>query len=149
MKKITFLSLMLLGACSANAQKMKESEVPAAVKETFNKSFQNAKGIKWEKEGVNFEAEFEIGESEKSAVIDATGKLLEVETEIEVSQLPVAIKDYIAKNYGNAKISEAAEMKDASEKVTYQAEISGKDLIFDSTGAFVKEIAKGKHEKED
>lgn len=133
---ITTGLMISLAAC---AQKVKESEVPTAVKEAFKKSYKDAKEVKWEKEGANFEAEFEIGETDQSVVFDAMGHLVETEVEIKVDELPAGVKDYVAKNYKNAKIKEATKIIDAKGTVTYETEIKDKDLIFDSAGKFIKE----------
>lgn len=44
----------------ANAQKLKEVNVPAPVKEAFSKAFPTSKVKEWEKEGDVYEAEFEL-----------------------------------------------------------------------------------------
>lgn len=141
MKKSIFIAAGLMISLAASAQKVKESEVPAIVKDAFNKAHKDAKDIKWEKEGANFEAEFETGDHEQSAVYDAAGRLVETELEISAEALPAAVKAYVAKNHRDAKIKEAAKITDAKGVVTYEAEIKGKDLIFDSNGKFIKEIA--------
>lgn len=139
MKKSMFIAAGLIISLAACAQKVKEANVPTAVKDSFKKSYKDAKEAKWEKEGANFEAEFEIGETEQSVLIDASGRILETEVEIKVEELPTAVKDYITKNYKDAKIKEAAKITDTKGMVNYEAEIKGKDLIFDSTGKFIKE----------
>jgi len=133
----------------AKAQKLKEAQVPSAVKEAFAKQFPNIKDTDWEKEGQNYEAEFEVkrvnmenGKSvkssvEKSAVFDATGQMLQVEEEIPASQLPAAVRDYVTKNLGGKKIAEAAKITDAKGTVTYEAEVNKEDYIFDSGGNFL------------
>jgi hypothetical protein len=139
MKKSILITAGLMISLAACAQKFKESEVPAVVKDAFKKSYKDAKEVKWEKEGANFEAEFEIGETDQSVVFDATGNLVETEVEIKVEELPSGANDYIAKNYKDTKIKKATKITDAKGTVTYEAEIKGKDLIFDSTGKFIKE----------
>jgi hypothetical protein len=139
MKKSMLIAVGLMISLAACAQKVKESEVPTVVKDAFKKSYKDAKEVKWEKEGANFEAEFEIGETDQSVVFDAMGHLVETEVEIKVDELPSGAKDYIAKNYRDTKIKEATKITDAKGTITYEAEIKGKDLIFDSTGKFIKE----------
>ena len=148
MKKTMLFAAGLMISLAACAQKVKETDVPSVVKEAFQNSYKDAKEVKWEKEGANFEAEFEIGETDQSVVYDASGKLIETETEIKADELPAAAKDYIAKNYKGAKIKEAAKITDARGTVTYEAEIKDKDLIFDSTGKFIKEEIEKKEDKD-
>jgi hypothetical protein len=139
MKKSKFIAAGLMISLAACAQKVKESDVPAVVKDAFKKTYKDVKDVKWEKEGANFEAEFEIGETDQSVVFDATGQVIETEIEIKVDELPSGVKDYLAKNYKDTKIKEATKITDSKGTITYEAEIKGKDLIFDSTGKFIKE----------
>lgn len=149
MKRILFLlvSVTIFSGC-ANAQKMKSSEVPAAVKSAFERQYPDVKDVDWEKEDSNYEAGFEVNKIETSVVYDVSGNLIETEVEIAVSALPQTAQDYIAKNYPKSKISEAAKITDASGAITYEAEVGESDLIFDANGNFVKEI-KEKADKED
>jgi hypothetical protein len=143
-----------------SAQKLKEAQVPAAVKEAFAKQFPNVKDTDWEKEGQNYEAEFEVkrvnmesGKSvkpnvEKSAVFDASGQLLQVEEEIPVSQLPAGVRDYVTKTLSGKKIAEAAKITDTKGTVTYEAEVAKEDYIFDSNGNFLSKEKEGKDDND-
>lgn len=140
MKKTVVLMAAMLVTTFAFAQKVKESEVPAVIKSAFQKQHPNAKEVKWEKENSNYEAEFEMGETESSVLYDATGNLLESEVEIAVADLPKGASEYIQAHYKDQKNKEAAKITDAKGVVTYEAEIKGMDLIFDNTGKFIKEV---------
>jgi len=140
MKKTVVLMAAMFVTTIACAQKVKESEVPATIKSAFQKQHPNAKEVKWEKENGNYEAEFEIGETETSVLYDATGNLLETEVEIAVADLPKQASEYIQAHYKDQKIKEAAKITDAKGNVSYEAEIKGMDLIFDNTGKFIKEV---------
>lgn len=141
-----------LGLGSAFAQKVKEAEVPATVKDGFKKQYPNSKVSEWEKEGANFEAEFKHNKVETSVVIDANGTILETEVEIAVKELPAAVSEYITKNYAGYKVEEAAKITDNKGTVTYEAEVEkGKeefDLIFDSKGGFIKKDVEAGQEKD-
>ncbi|MFO0356554.1 MAG: PepSY-like domain-containing protein [Sphingobacteriaceae bacterium] len=145
MKKLILVLALSLGLGSAFAQKIKETEVPAAVKDGFKKQYPNAKVSEWEKEGANFEAEFKQNKVETSVVIDANGAILETEVEIAVKELPAAVSEYISKNYAGYKVDEATKITDSKGTVTYEAEVEkGKeefDLIFDSNGSFIKKAS--------
>ncbi len=140
---IVLLGAALLLAGSASAQKLKVAQVPAAVVAGFNRQFPQAREVKWEKEGEQYEAGFEQGKQELSALLDASGKLVETETEINVDQLPAAVRATLARQYKGIKIKEAAKIVAADTgAVTYEAEIaqSGKtvDVLFDAEGREVK-----------
>lgn len=140
MKTAMIITAAALLSTMANAQKIQEKDVPSEVKSSFTKHFAAAKEAKWEKEKGNYEAEFDLNKTEQSALFDAKGSLLETEIEIELSQLPAGVMEYVKAHYANQNVKEAAKITDAAGVITYEAEIKGKDLIFDSTGKFVKEL---------
>jgi len=130
----------IISTCSF-AQKNQEKNVPAVVKAAFENQFKNAKDVEWEKEGNNYEVEFEMGEVEQSVLYDATGNLIETEVEIKVSELPSGAQDYLKAKY-KGKIKEASKITDALGTETYEAEVKGKDIIFDANGKYIKTIKK-------
>ncbi|MBI1767340.1 MAG: PepSY-like domain-containing protein [Bacteroidetes bacterium] len=138
MRKIVVVMAVVITSF-ATAQKMQEKDVPAPVKGAIQKQYPKATKVKWAKEGDKYEAGFDLGKEETSLLIDASGTILETEVEIEISQLPKKISAYIKANYSGQSIKEAAKITDAKGSVTYEAEIKGKDLIFDSKGEFIKE----------
>ena len=141
--KTTIVTIALcLGFTIANAQQVKETEVPATVKQGFEKKYPGAKVEKWEKEGADFEAEFHLNKVESSAVFEANGTFKELEQEIKTSELPKTATEYCTKNFKDHKLSEAAKITDAAGKLCYEAEVkTGKeemDLLFDEKGNFLK-----------
>ena len=137
-KSIIAIAAILVSINTISAQKVKEASVPTTVKDGFKKSFPTAKVEGWEKEGANFEAEFDLNKVETSALFDAAGTLIETETEIAITALPKAVTDYLAKNHKGEKIKEAAKITEANGKIKYEAEIKGKDLLFDENGTLLK-----------
>ncbi len=124
---------------TASAQKVKVSEVPKPVIESFNKNFAGVNAESWEKEkDGSYEAEFDLNKVETSATFSPDGKLLERETEISINDLPKAVSDYLAKNHPGKKIKEAAKIIDADGKIKFEAEVDKKDLLFDEQGNFIK-----------
>lgn len=158
-KSVMTIGLLAFFGAQLSAQDIKETEVPAPVMEAFKKQFPNVKKAEWEKEGANYEAEFELvqvpmdgkgkkREIEKSVEYTASGELIQVEEEIEVSALPAAVNDYVSKNYPGKKIKEASKITEASGAVKYEAEVEKEDLIFDNNGNFLsKEAVKGDDDK--
>ncbi len=148
--KTTILFLAIAAVSfNASAQKIKADEVPAAVKTKQASLYPNAKVSKWEKENGNFEAEFDNGKVETSTLFDASGNLLQTETEIEASALPKGVNDYVAKNLAGKKIKEAAKIVDSKNAVTYEAEVDEVDYIFDSNGNFLKKEVEKDNDKDD
>lgn len=150
MKTLSIIAALLLGVGYVNAQEKKEKEiaVPATTKAALLKQFPNAKDLEWEKKGDVFEAEFELNKEEAHALIDASGKIIKSEVEMDVVQLPKAIADYVTKNLDGKRVKEASKITDENGAVTYEVEVGRKEYIFDATGSFVK-IEDEKGEKED
>lgn len=140
MKKLAFLMVASLITSFAIAQKLSEKDVPQPVKTAFQKSYPTAKEVKWDKEGSDYEASFDFNETDYSVLFDANGSIVETEAEIEISQLPKSVTEYVTTHYKGQKIKEAAKITDAKGVDTYEAEIKGMDLLFDSKGNFVKQL---------
>ncbi len=134
MKKIFgILMLMTCMAFVSNAQKVNADKVPEAVKTAFTKLHPSTK-VSWEMEKSDYEAGFTAAGKETSEVYTAVGVLLETEVSIKSSELPAAV---LAKLKG-MKIAEAAKITKANGTVTYEAEVKGKDMLFDANGNVIK-----------
>lgn len=142
MRKALFLLGLATVAVATQAQHLKPENVPAAVKSGFEKHFPNAKELEWEKENANYEAEFKLSGKEYSALLDQTGNLLETEVEISLGELPEQAKAYLKKEYAGKKIEEVAKITDAKNTVTYEVEVGGTDVIFNSAGQYIKSVKK-------
>lgn len=140
MKKSATTVVVMLFATISFAQKMQEKNVPANVKSSFKKKYPTVKKVKWEKEEGKYEASFYVVKTDNSVLMDLQGNIIETEVEIELNQLPKSILDYVKLNYVGKKPLEAAKITGAKGKVTYEVEIKGMDLIFDSNGKFLKEL---------
>lgn len=113
-------------------------ETPAAVKASIARLYPTVKNVKFDKENGDYEAGFKHNGKSMSVVLDAKGTVKETETEIAISELPVAVRDYVAKQMPGKKIKEAAEIVDANGTKKYEAEVGGKDLMFDTAGKLIK-----------
>ncbi len=142
MKKY-FAALAFAGIVStgAFAQDLKTADVPASIKAACNKKFPEAakSKVSWEMEKGNYEANWggKSGE-DNSALFTPAGNFLELVKAISPSQLPAAAIAYVKEHEKGATIREAGHVTDSNGKVTYEAEIKGKELIFDETGKFLK-----------
>ena len=113
--------------------------VPAAVKTALSNKYPEATKVTWEKEKGNYEANWGGKSGEDNSVqFTPTGEFIEIVKAMPVSQLPQAIITYVKEHYKGAKITEAGKVTNAKGKITYEAEVNGKDLIFDENGNFVK-----------
>jgi hypothetical protein len=134
-----FLFIFLLVFRNTEAQELETREVPSDVKSALQSKYPEAKVVKWEKEKGNFEANWGGKSGEDNSVqFTPAGQFIEIVKAIPVNELPKAVKSYVKEHFNNAKISEAGRVTDAKGKLFFEAEIHGKDLIFDSNGDFLK-----------
>lgn len=144
MKKYSKIALATLGlaATMTFAQTVKnvnKGKIPAAVLAAFHKDYPNVKDVDWDQEDGNYEAGFEVNKNELSVLYNAQGQKLETETEIKVSQLPAAVlKAVQTQKLGTVK--EASKIEKANGKTEYEAEIKGKDYVFDASGKLLKTV---------
>lgn len=140
MKK-SFLSILSITVImlTANAQKIDASKVPTAVKDAYEKKFPGIVA-KWEIEDGKFEAGFKQNGNTMSALFEANGTMTESEIDIKVSDLPAKVLAYVKEHYNGKSIKEGAKITKANGTVNYEAEVDGKDVIFDVSGNFLKEV---------
>lgn len=131
-----FTALIATLSLQACGQKLSADKVPAPVKEAFNKAHPGVKA-KWEKEAANYEVSFKDAGKDASCLITAEGQILETEVDISAADLPGAAITYVQKKLNNAKIKEAAKITKADGTVLYEAEVNGKDYMFDDGGNFL------------
>ena len=128
--------LVVFSACG---HKLKESQVPAAAKTAFQKQYPGTNAT-WEKENGQYEVNFKQNGVTMSAIIDQNGTIVETESDIAVSELPQAVKDYVKEHYAGATIKEASKIIKNTRELNYEALVNGKDVIFDASGNFIEEV---------
>ncbi len=144
MKKVISLAAILfaLGTATFAQEKAEGNEhinVPAKVKSALMQKYPEAKNVGWEKENGNYEANWGGKSGEDNSVqFTPAGNFIEIVNAIPVSQLPANVVAYVKQHHNGAKITEAGKVTDAKGKMSYEAEVHGKDIIFDENGNFVK-----------
>lgn len=142
MNKIVVLLLVLVFAVSVSAQHDDDNKAPENVIKAFQTVHPDAQDVSWDKEGLNYEADFQENGNYYSVVIDKDGNILETESEISISELPSGVIKYISDNYKGYTLSDASKIVDNKGSVKFEAEIknakSSKDLIFDQNGNLLR-----------
>lgn len=136
-KIIMIAALAISTGLTAGAQKLDASKVPAAVKTSFAKNYPGTIA-RWEKEDGKYEANFKQGGNKMSALFENDGTVAETEMDIKVEELPAPVLSYVKEHYKGKAVSEAAKITKAGGTITYEAEVDGKDVIFDKDGNFMK-----------
>ena len=108
--QLCFVSLMLTGAAFAQGteRRTQMKNLPAAVKATVQEQSKGARvrGLSVETENGKkiYEAELFVSGHNKDLLIDAEGKVIEVEEQIALSALPPAVKAELLKQAGKGRI---------------------------------------------
>lgn len=142
-KALNLLAIFFAISMATFAQEKNEANrkitVPPLVKSAFYKKYDDAKHVTWEKENGNYEANWGGRSGEDNSVqFTPSANFIEIVKAIPLSQLPAPVFAYAKEHYKGAKVTEAGKVTDAQGKLSYEAEIKGKDVIFDEKGNFVK-----------
>lgn len=113
---------LLLSAGCASAQDMPQQNVPAVVVNAFQQKFPQQSTVEWELKRGLYEAEFEIKNLDHNVYLDSTGKIVRYKQEINVTDLPAAIKTSIEKNFKGYKIEDVKKIEEGS-TLTYKVEL--------------------------
>ncbi len=155
MIKTMMIALVIMFAIIVSAQQNDNTKAPLKIIQAFNTAHPKAQNVTWDREGKNYEANYEENSNKYSVVIDNDAQILETESEITISGLPAGVVKYISDNYNGYTLSSAAKIVNNKGIITYEAEIkngkSSKDVMFNKDGkplSHEKENAENE-EKED
>ena len=138
MKKLIVLIAIAGFITQAQAQKMDVKDVPVIVTDAFYHAYPTIKDVDWSKDGNNYAVTYDENELDKSVTYDVSGTLIGIDEEILVSTLPASVMVYVTKNYNEDEVKEASKITDSQGTVTYETEMKGSNLYFDSEGNFLK-----------
>lgn len=125
MKYLLALASILFMSMQLQAQKLKESEVPMAVKAVFTDTHPNAEKVRLEKEGEYFEAEIKIDGKEYGYYYQADGMFVAKESEIDPEEIPDAIRAIA----NGEKIKEASRFDYEDGKIKYEIETRHQEIV--------------------
>lgn len=141
-KTIKLLVIFFLGAGTIFAQEMSETQVPSVIVNNFKKEFPKANDVEWERQGDQYNVDFEIGRyKDYEAWFTASGMLIRYTEEISEGDLPKAVKDAVKNKYKGYRIDDAKKIIENGVE-TYNVEIEKgndeRDLIFSKNGDFIR-----------
>ena len=112
----------------AQEQKIKRSELPAAVEKTVAAQSQGAvvKGFSREKENgqTYYEAEMSVNGHSKDVLIDEAGQIVEVEEQVAIESLPSEVKEGLQAKAGEGKILKVESITKHEKLVAYEAQVN-------------------------
>jgi len=140
MKHLFFLLFIgiVFNACN---QADKERKAPDNIVAAFKKLHPAATIEKWNDEPPIWEAKYKDGNEKGAVSFDKDASVTETEIVIEESLLPdqPAIPDYIKAHYTGEKIQHCEKVTKADGTVTYEIQITGKEIVFDKDGKYLSE----------
>ncbi|WP_076606587.1 hypothetical protein [Rufibacter radiotolerans] len=118
-----FLSLLVVSStlwgCS---QKITVSNLPSLVKNSLQAKFPAATAIEWEKNGANYEAEFQMAQVEYTALYDSTGHLISYKQDILAPEKPEAVALALKKEFPTYQLDDLEKLVQG-DSVYYQVEL--------------------------
>jgi len=112
----------------AQEQKIKRSELPAAVEKTVAAQSQGAvvRGFSREKENgqTYYEAEMTVNGHNKDVLIDETGQIVEIEEQVAIDSLPSGVKEGLQAKAGDGKILKVESITKHDKLVAYEAHVN-------------------------
>lgn len=133
--KIAFLSFLLTFVLiEGSALSISPRKVPQNILDAQHTMYPQIQKVSWSQEKENYECSFIQAGIEYSVVWSPEAKLLEVEMEIPLSEIPNVITEYIQKQYKHKKPKEAEKIMLPTGEILYEVEINGKDYLFNSSG---------------
>jgi hypothetical protein len=120
---------MIIFLSASYAQNLKIKDVPRNVKDIFTSRYSKATNVKWTKEKSGYESSFKKGNVDMSVNFDEKGNVVETETGIKLGELPIEVRESVAKDYSKYKITETAKIETKG-ITTYEVEVKrGKEII--------------------
>jgi hypothetical protein len=109
----------------AQEKKIERKDLPPAVEKTVVAESQGAtiKGFSQEKENgqLNYEAELTFNGHSKDILIDPTGAVIEIEEQVPLESLPMAVKEVLQTKAGTGKILKVESLTKHGKLVAYEA----------------------------
>jgi uncharacterized membrane protein YkoI len=119
------IGLAALSAVQAQEKKIKREELPPAVEKTVAEQSKGAtvRGFSTEVEKGKrlYEAELIVDGHGKDISMDEKGNIVEVEEEVSMDSLPLAVKEGLKKSAGTGTISKVESLTKSGNLVAYEA----------------------------
>lgn len=124
---MTVLFLSAASIAPAQEVRIQKSDLPAAVQKTADEQSKGAtvRGYTMETEGgqLEYEVEMTVNGHSKDVSIDAKGNILEIEEEIALDKLTVAVREGLQKKAGVGAIKKVESITKHGTVVAYEAKV--------------------------
>ena len=124
---LLLVSLTALTSAQDREKKIKRSQLPPAVQKTVNEQSKGAiiRGFSQVREGgqTYYEAEMKVNGHSKDVLMDAHGKVIEVEEEVSLAALPQTVRSGLQAQAGTGTIHKVESITKENKLVAYEAKV--------------------------
>jgi hypothetical protein len=121
------IMLSIALAASAADKKIAKDKLPAAVQKTVDEQSKGATVVGFSTEQVAsktlYEASLNVNGHSKDVVIDADGKIVEIEEEVAFDSLPKDVQAALTKAAGAGKLGKVESLRKNGKLVAYEAKV--------------------------
>jgi hypothetical protein len=148
------LFILVVLIAMSNITYGQKADVPAKVKNAFEKKVPNATDVEWEYDSEDklWEVEYEIGKDEFTSAFDENGKWVETEKEIKFSEIPEPVKATLNADFSDYEVAEV-EFVETPDGKFYEVEVElekdDKELEFELLISPDGKVVKKEEEKDD
>lgn len=148
MKNLLFVFVFTaFGTLAVNAQnvqepaKIKDKDVPQAVRSAFDNQFDKTTMADWKLKNGNYKVSFRQGLKKHIAEFSPAGELVSSGEKVEKDELPTPVGDAIKINYANSNIDEVYRIEKDGQ-TQYLVKLEGnpkKKVVYDAEGKLLTE----------
>ena len=123
------------------AKDLKDSDVPQAIRDAFDKQFTNTSMVNWKMKDDKYVVMFTQDTKKQMAEFNTSGELLSKGEKIEKDDLPAPVADAIKTGYSGININEVYRIEKDGQ-TQYKVKLEGnpkKIAIYDAQGKLLKE----------
>ena len=124
---LCFLVVVGMTFAQEGEEKVKRSDLPVAVQKSMDAESKGAtvRGISREVDNGKtfYEAELTVNGHIKDILVDANGKIVEVEEEVSLDSLAAAVQRSLQKKAGSGKIVKVESLTKGGKLVAYEAQV--------------------------
>ena len=143
MKTLKILAALFFVTGVAMAQDINQADVPAAVKNAFEKEYANATDVEWEKKMENYQVDFDVDRIDHEVWYNASGTVVKKEQDISETDLPQPVRDAIKTGYTGYRVDDIEKVWQ-NNATSYELELEkgneDKHLTFDANGKVIAEV---------
>ena len=114
-------------ALSASEKKIQRADLPPAVEKTVVEQSQGAKirgfNQETEKGDTFYEVELVVDGHSKDILMDKDGKVIEVEEQVAIAELPSSVRDGLQATAGKGQLTKVESIRKHDQIVAYEAQV--------------------------